>query len=202
MRSTSPGTITHSTTPQSTTPHSTRAAEVRPFRVLCVCEGNICRSPVAAVLLQDALGPEVEVTSAGTRAVVGAPVAPEMEALLRDRSLGSGGSTARQLAADQLRAADLVLTMTTRQRGSAVALAPAVVRRTFTLRELARLLLGVETDALGSATAERLRRAVPAAAARRAYVADLRADVAAFGGRAGGPPGAARGGRAGRRRPR
>ena len=128
------------------------------------------------VLLQDALGPEVEVTSAGTRAVVGAPVAPEMEALLRNRALGSGGSTARQLAGDQLRAADLVLTMTTRQRGSAVALAPAVVRRTFTLRELARLLLGVEADALGSATAERLRRAVPTAAARRAYVADLRAD--------------------------
>ena len=165
-----------STSNHSTTQGTSEAARTGPFRVLCVCEGNLCRSPVAALLLQDALGPEVEVTSAGTRAVVGAPVAPQMEALLRERSLDSGGSSARQLQAAQLREADLVLTMTKRQRGNAVALAPAVVRRTFTLRALARLLAGVDAGALPSATAERLRQAVPAAAAQRAYVADPRAD--------------------------
>jgi len=170
LRSTS---STHSTTPQSTS----EVAGTRPFRVLCVCQGNICRSPVAAVLLQEALGPGVEVTSAGTRAVVGAPVAPPMEALLVGRGAGSGTFRARQVRPEHLREADLVLTMTTRQRGKAAALAPAVVRRTFTLAELARLLADVDPDGLGAmAAAERLRAAVPLAEARRRFVADPQGD--------------------------
>lgn len=148
-----------------------------PFRVLCVCEGNICRSPVAALLLQAALGPDVEVTSAGTGAVVGAPVAPPMQALLADRSLESDTFRARQLRREHLLAADLVLTMTRRQRSQVVELVPAVVRRTFTLRELARLLAGVDPDVLGpDLVLERLRRSLPAAAAQRRYVADPRTD--------------------------
>lgn len=153
-------------------------ASDQPFRVLCVCEGNICRSPVAAVLLQDALGPDIEVSSVGTRAVVGAPVAPQMAALLPER-LRAGAATfrARQLQPAQLRGADLVLTLTTRQRGQAVELAPAAVRRTFTLAELARLLGDVDPGALPSAgVAERLRAAVPVAVTRRAFVRDPRVD--------------------------
>ncbi|GAB2571061.1 arsenate reductase/protein-tyrosine-phosphatase family protein [Microlunatus antarcticus] len=162
----------------STTPQSTTAAATRPFVVLCVCEGNICRSPVAAVLLRQVLGADVEVASAGTRAVVGAPVEPAMESLLRQRSpAGSGDFHARQLRPEHLRAADLVVTMTQRQRGKAAGLAPAVVRRTFTLRELARLLSEVGPEALAPGTVtERLRQAVPLAGARRHYVADPRDD--------------------------
>ena len=39
----------------------------RPFRVLTVCTGNICRSPAVERLLAAALGPDadVEVSSAG-----------------------------------------------------------------------------------------------------------------------------------------
>ncbi|MGI3784894.1 MAG: hypothetical protein ACRYG2_29390, partial [Janthinobacterium lividum] len=142
-----------STISTSTTPQSTTAAGTRPFVVLCVCEGNSCRSPVAAVLLQQALGPEVEVASAGTRAVVGARVAPEMAALLEGRSLSGGAFRARQLQPEHLRGAGLVLTMTQRQRAKAASLVPAVVRWTFTLRELARLLTDVDPAALGSGPA-------------------------------------------------
>ena len=47
------------------------------------------------------------------------------------------------------------------------------MRRIFTLRELARLLGEVDPAELGPGTvAERLRRGVPAAGARRHYVAD------------------------------
>lgn len=149
----------------------------RPFRVLCVCEGNICRSPVAAVLLREALGAGVEVGSAGTGAVVGAPVAPPMRALLLGRGLDPDGFAARQLEAEHLRRADLVLTMTTPQRGAAVSLVPGVVRRTFTVRELARLLDAVDPATLPAGpVADRLRAALPVAAARRRYVVDPRAD--------------------------
>ncbi|GAB3624535.1 hypothetical protein GCM10027418_26200 [Mariniluteicoccus endophyticus] len=41
-----------------------------------VCTGNICRSPAGHLLLQRYLGDSVEVTSAGTHALVGQPVDP------------------------------------------------------------------------------------------------------------------------------
>ena len=53
-----------------------------PFRILTVCTGNICRSPVAERLLQAGLGDAVAVSSAGVRAVVGDPIHPGMVALL------------------------------------------------------------------------------------------------------------------------
>ena len=51
-----------------------------PVRILTVCTGNICRSPVAERLLQAGLNQAVPggfvVASAGTRAMVGEPMQP------------------------------------------------------------------------------------------------------------------------------
>ncbi|MEO8284563.1 MAG: hypothetical protein ABI568_14370, partial [Pseudarthrobacter sp.] len=51
-----------------------------PIRILTVCTGNICRSPVAERLLQAGLEQvkpgAFRVRSAGTRAMVGDPVQP------------------------------------------------------------------------------------------------------------------------------
>ena len=67
-----------------------------------------------------------------------------------------------------LKEADLVLAMTRAQRGLVVELWPPAVRRTFTLREFARLLSWVDPSALPAGTpAERLRAATPLAAAER-----------------------------------
>ena len=67
-----------------------------------------------------------------------------------------------------LKEADLILSMTRAQRGLVVELWPAAVRRTFTLREFARLLSWVDPSALPAGTpAERLRAAIPLAAAER-----------------------------------
>jgi protein-tyrosine phosphatase len=67
-----------------------------------------------------------------------------------------------------LKDADLVLAMTRAQRGLVVDLWPAAVRRSFTLREFARLLSWVEPAALPAGPpAERLRAAIPLAAAER-----------------------------------
>jgi protein-tyrosine phosphatase len=58
--------------------------------------------------------------------------------------------------------------MTRAQRGLVVELWPAAVRRTFTLREFARLLNWVDPSMLPAGTpAERLRAAIPLAAAER-----------------------------------
>lgn len=112
-----------------------------PFPLLVVCTGNICRSPAAELLLRAGLGDDagVAVSSAGLAARAGEPVAPPMARLLAARGVDPGGFVARQLQPAQLRSAGLVLTMTAAQRSAVVTRAPATVRRTFTLQELAEL---------------------------------------------------------------
>jgi protein-tyrosine phosphatase len=139
-----------------------------PFSILAVCTGNVCRSPAVERLLASRLGPTVSVSSAGTHALVGHPISEPMAALLLDSGVESDAFAARLLSEPMLKRADLILAMTRAQRGLVVELWPAAVRRTFTLREFARLLNWVDPAALPSGTpAERLRAAVPLAASQR-----------------------------------
>ena len=150
----------------------------RPFTVLAVCTGNICRSPAVERLLAAELGTDtpatahagshVVVASAGVGAVVRAPVAPQMASLVRGAGASTDGFAARQLTEQMLREADLVLALTKAHRSRIVALHPGAVRRTFTLRELARLAAAVDpADLPAGTTAERLRALIPLAAAQR-----------------------------------
>ncbi|HLM22064.1 MAG TPA: hypothetical protein VK390_11135 [Propionibacteriaceae bacterium] len=138
------------------------------FTVLAVCTGNVCRSPTVERLLANKLGPTVHVASAGTHALVGHPISEPMEALLRKSGVKVKGFQARSLSQQMLKQSDLVLPMTRAQRALVVELWPAAVRRTFTLREFARLLSWVDALKLPTGTpAERLRAAIPLAAAQR-----------------------------------
>lgn len=117
------------------------------FRILAVCTGNVCRSPMAERLLARGLdaGSAVEVTSRGTHAYPGEPVSPIMADLLRQRTgLEATGMFARPLTPDDVRAADLILGMTRAHRSHAVRLYPDAVQRAFTLSELARLVREVD----------------------------------------------------------
>lgn len=111
----------------------------RRMRILTVCTGNICRSPAAERLLARSLGPEILVTSAGTGALVGHPIAPGVAEHLAYAGASVQGFAARQVTESILRESDLVLPLTRAHRTKVVELAPATVRRTFTLRELARI---------------------------------------------------------------
>jgi len=139
-----------------------------PLSILAVCTGNICRSPAVERLLASKLGPTASVSSAGTHALVGHPISEPMAALLRDGGVEPDGFEARRLSERMLKEADLVLAMTRAQRGLVVELWPAAVRRSFTLREFARLLGWVDPAALPAGTpADRLRAAIPLAAVQR-----------------------------------
>jgi protein-tyrosine phosphatase len=108
-------------------------------RVLVVCEGNICRSPAAEVLLRSRLGDApVDVASAGLAARVDQQVDGSVRRLLQARGLRADG-VGRQLTGDLVAASDVVLTMTRAQRSGVVSRVPAAVRRTFALREFAAL---------------------------------------------------------------
>jgi len=109
-----------------------------PWRVLLVCTGNTCRSPVAEVLLRAAAveaGLCVEVTSAGTSAVPGAPMTAYARALLeRDYGLKVRHS-ARRLDAELVSKAQVILTMTADHRRAVLALDPSAAGRVFLLQE-------------------------------------------------------------------
>lgn len=143
-----------------------------------VCTGNICRSPAAELLLATALGPDagVRVASAGTHAVVGAPVHPPMAHLLAAAGTPHDGFLARQLTPAIVRDATVVVTMTRRHRGHVVELVPAAVRRAFTYRELARFADAVAHDLPAGTPAERLTALLPLAAAQRGRVPVAPAD--------------------------
>jgi protein-tyrosine phosphatase len=147
------------------------------FRILCVCTGNICRSPAAERLLASRLGPDVEVTSAGTYALVGQPISPPMDELVHRAGAEPGEFAARRLTERVVQPADLVLALTRAHRGDVAELWPKAVRRTFTLKEFARLLGELDPESLPPGSpGERLRAAVPLLAAHRRQVPDLRLD--------------------------
>src|SRR5213592_3134501 len=87
--------------------------------VLFVCTGNICRSPLAAALLERALkerGLEVAVTSAGTGAWDGAPASEGAYLVGLERGLDLSGHRARLLTRELVDGADLILTMARHHR--------------------------------------------------------------------------------------
>ncbi|MDJ0351060.1 low molecular weight phosphatase family protein [Cryobacterium sp. PH29-G1] len=112
-------------------------------RILLVCTGNICRSPLAEQLLRarmEALGVRAEVSSAGTRAMVASAMTAEAAALSLQHGAPSTEHAARQLTEGLVRDADLVLTATRDHRREVVTLLPKATRYTFTLNQFARLL--------------------------------------------------------------
>lgn len=150
-----------------------------PFRILTVCTGNICRSPMAERLLQaglDDLEPgRFVVESAGTGALAGSAMDPHVEGLTHVMGGRTDGFIARQLTEDILFNPDLVIAMTRAHRSAVVELAPSLVRRTFTLRELARILPGVQ-GLTGVSVRERWKHAMQVAARARTQTGQLDKD--------------------------
>jgi protein-tyrosine phosphatase len=147
------------------------------FSILTVCTGNICRSPAVERLLAQKLGPTVSVRSAGTHALVGHPISEPMARLLRDSGVEDGVFAARRLTEKLVKDADLILALTRAHRTLVVDLWPPAVRRTFTVREFARLLEQVDPPVLPAGTpAQRLMNAVPFAVAKRGIRISVPAD--------------------------
>ncbi|MFN8606844.1 MAG: low molecular weight protein arginine phosphatase [Vulcanimicrobiota bacterium] len=80
-------------------------------KVLMVCTGNTCRSPLAQVIMQK-LHPEWEVLSAGVAAEVGAPAAAHSRQLAREMGLSLEQHRAQSVTPELVAWADEILCMT------------------------------------------------------------------------------------------
>ena len=86
-------------------------------RILFVCLGNICRSPMAEFVMKDlvakkGLAQEFEIASAATRSdELGNPVYPPVRKLLAERGISCAGKTARKITAEDYAHYDYIIGM-------------------------------------------------------------------------------------------
>lgn len=144
-------------------------------QVLLVCTGNICRSPMAEGLLRSALerrlgGGAPPIASAGTIARDGAPAMPEAVEAAAELGVDVSSHSAHRLRPEDIRHADLILGMAAEHREVVQTLVQDSDARTFTLKEVVRLLEVAGPRPVDPNSDESLRDVVADAHRRRADV--------------------------------
>jgi protein-tyrosine phosphatase len=109
--------------------------------ILLVCTGNMCRSPMAEVILKDQLHTDgkdhlYRVHSAGTWTVDGRGASRLALEAMREVGLDLSGHRTHHLTSEDIRQAALILVMTRDHKESLLAEFPEVGQKTFLLSEL------------------------------------------------------------------
>lgn len=105
--------------------------------ILLVCLGNLCRSPMAAGLFRARLRdyPNITISSAGLRAVIGAPAAPKSQTVMQEIGIDISAHRARQIDNSLVKAADLILVMEKKQKQEIIFIFPYSYGRVHELGE-------------------------------------------------------------------
>jgi protein-tyrosine phosphatase len=114
-------------------------------QVLVVCTGNVCRSPIAEGFLRRAFGAKLganapRVASAGTMGWTGSAADPSSVAAAAELGVDISGHRARELEPAEIAGSALILGMAIEHAHAVVAEVPEARSRTFTLKELVRLV--------------------------------------------------------------
>ena len=134
------------------------------MKIVFVCTGNICRSPMGEALLRHELAQrgcdDVEVSSCGTWASAPQPATAHAVTVLEGRGIDLRAHRSRALEAAEIEAADLVLAMTSVHVREIEEVAPAALPKVRLMKELVELDLrpGAGLDALLAATRPAPRR--------------------------------------------
>ncbi len=123
-------------------------------KILFVCSGNTCRSPLAEALARSILpvraGFEVDVSSAGTSALDGSPASGFSLEVAQAHGLDLSGHRSHVITRQLIRDADLIVTMGVRHRDAIEALDPDAVEYTYLLTNFSDHLHGEIPDPIGS----------------------------------------------------
>ena len=109
-------------------------------RILVVCTGNLCRSPLVVALLRRDLateGLDADVSSAGLAAPLGARPDRRLRRVAGELGVDVDEHRSQPVSPADLREADLILTMTSEQSDDVLALDPSAASRVATLRAAA-----------------------------------------------------------------
>lgn len=119
---------------------------MKPVRILFVCLGNICRSPLAEGILRHLAGPRpVDVDSAGTGGWhIGDRPDRRSIAVARSHGIDIAGQRGRKVHTRDFEAFDLIFAMDRSNLANLRALAPAVAQHKLHL--FSSYMLGVERD--------------------------------------------------------
>jgi protein-tyrosine-phosphatase len=110
------------------------------YRILFVCTGNTCRSPMAeglcrSFLAQFHLQDEVDVASAGLQALDGGQVSLEAVGVMAEKGIDLSGHRTSCLTAARVQWADLILTMEERHRHYLLQQFPEAAGKVWVLKE-------------------------------------------------------------------
>lgn len=146
-----------------------------PLHVLMVCQGNTCRSPLAAAMLRERLSevPQLrscQVDSAGLDVTAGSGVSDGARLVGLELGLDLSSHQTRQITSSLLAESDVILTMTWQQKTQIQSLGAA--HRSYTIMEFAGLQNDDIDDPAGGsldhyrATAESIASALDGIASR------------------------------------
>ena len=111
------------------------------MRIITVCTGNTCRSPMAEAMLREKLGDIAEVCSRGIIAT-GAGPSEESTEVMREMGYDISDHISKRLSLEDIQSADLILTMTLNHKRIIAASVPSAKDKVFTLCEYA----GIQGD--------------------------------------------------------
>lgn len=105
-------------------------------KILFVCTGNTCRSPMAAAILNNMNIDGIEVESAGIYAIPGCDASEYVKELLKENQIDYN-HVSKPLNDQLVKWADLILVMTTAHKNNVLAMFTDAKDKVYTLREYA-----------------------------------------------------------------
>ena len=133
------------------------------MRILFVCTGNVCRSPMGEYLFRKyTQGTSLEIDSAGTHSLVGHAIDTSSKALLDAVGIDASAFRSTQLTQDIANNSNLILCFEPEQRHNIVVIAPTALPYTFTLTDFSNLCAYCAQQGMisGDTIQERLQSAI------------------------------------------